>query len=88
MVLGINTADTKKKVVELLENNGVDFPNILDSTTEAQKAMMRFETLGGMSAVPMTYLIDRDGKVLKAWYGYQKEKTEKTIKELGLDGPR
>ena len=25
---------------------------------------------------------------MDAWYGYQKEKTEETIKELGLDDPR
>ena len=25
-----------------------------------------------MSGVPMNYIIDRDGKVVDAWYGYEK----------------
>ena len=60
------------------------FPNILDSSEAANQAMMQYETLGGMSAVPMTYIIDRDGKVVVAWYGYDPDATEKALKKLGL----
>ncbi|GAG97749.1 unnamed protein product [marine sediment metagenome] len=80
MVLGVNTADARDKVVEVLEQNGVDFPNILDTTTKAP--MAEYETLQGMSAVPMTYLIDREGKVMDAWYGYEKKKTAEAVKKL------
>ncbi len=45
--------------------------------------MAQYETLG-MSAVPMTYIIGRDGKVVDAWYGYDKDRTQKTLKKLGL----
>lgn len=45
---------------------------------------MRYETLAGMSAVPMTYLIDREGKVVEAWYGYELGRAEKALKKLGL----
>ena len=44
---------------------------------------MQYETLG-MSAVPMTYLIGRDGKVVEAWYGYTEGQTESALKKLGL----
>jgi peroxiredoxin len=46
--------------------------------------MTQYETLGGMSAVPMTYLIGRDGKVVDSWYGYRKGQTEEALKKLGL----
>ena len=85
MVLGVNTADAKDKVVDVVERNRVDFPNILDTKMEAVKAMMKYETLSGMSSVPMTYIIDREGKVMDAWYGYQKKKTEEAVKKLKLN---
>ena len=88
VVLGVNTADVKEIAAELLEQDGVSFPNILDTTMAAQMTMMKYETLGGMSAVPMTYLIDREGKVMHAWYGYDKEKAEEAVKELKLDEQR
>jgi peroxiredoxin len=35
-----------------------------------------------MSAVPMTYVIDREGKVVAAWYGFEEGDAEKASKEL------
>jgi peroxiredoxin len=37
-----------------------------------------------MSAVPMTYVIGRDGKVVDAWYGYEEDRAPKALKKLGL----
>ena len=34
--------------------------------------------------LPMTYIIGRDGKVVDAWYGYDKARTQKALKKLGL----
>ncbi len=45
---------------------------------------MQYETLSGMSAVPYTYVIDREGKVVSAWYGYEPSQTEKALKQLGF----
>ena len=84
VVLGVNTADDRKIALEHLKANGVTFPNILDSSEAANRAMMQYETLGGMSAVPMTYIIDRDGKVVAAWYGYDTGAAEKALEKLGL----
>ena len=67
-----------------LKANQVTFPNILDASDKANQAMMQYETFGGMSAVPMTYLIDRDGKVVDAWYGYEEARAEAALKKLGL----
>ena len=37
-----------------------------------------------MSAVPMTYVIGRDGKIVDAWYGYEAARTQQALKKLGL----
>ncbi len=84
VVLGVNTADDRKIALEYLKANEVTFPNVLDSSDAASQAMREYETLAGMSAVPMTYLIGRDGKVVEAWYGYQVGRAEKALKKLGL----
>ena len=60
------------------------FPNVLDASDAANRAVSQYETLGGMSAVPMTYVIDRDGKVVDAWYGYEEDRAQKALKKLGL----
>jgi peroxiredoxin len=84
VVLGVNVADSKDFVTEVLQQNQVTFPNIVDTSEHAWKAMEKFETLGGTSAVPMTYIIDREGKVMDAWYGDNKGKREAAIKRLNL----
>jgi peroxiredoxin len=84
VVLGVNTADNRKIALDYLKQNQVTFPNILDSSSAANRAMMAYETLGGMSAVPMTYLIGRDGKVVEAWYDYREGRAEKALKKLGF----
>jgi len=82
-VLGVNTADDRKIALEYLKANAVTFPNILDTSDTANRAVSHYETLG-MSAVPMTYVIDREGKVVDAWYGYEKDRTQRALKKLGL----
>lgn len=84
MVLGVNTADAREIALDYLKANKVTFPNVLDASDAANRAMMQYETLGGMSAVPMTYLIDREGKVVVAWYDYRQDQAEKALKKLGL----
>ncbi len=82
--MGVNTADDRKIAMEYLKQNNVTFPNALDATEAGWRAMAKYETLTGMSAVPMTYLIGRDGKVVEAWYDYRQGHAEKLLKDLGL----
>ena len=82
-MLGVNTADDRKIALEYLKANEVTFPNILDTSDTANRAVSQYETLG-MSAVPMTYVINREGKVVDAWYGYDKDHTQRALKKLGL----
>ena len=32
----------------------------------------------------MTYVINREGSVVDAWYGYEKDHTQRALKKLGL----
>ena len=84
VVLGVNTADDCKIALDYMKANEVTFPNILDASDAGYRAMSQYETLGGMSAVPMTYVIGRDGKVVDAWYGYEEGRTQKALKKLDL----
>ena len=70
--------------MDYLKANGATFPNVLDSSEAALRATGQYETLGGMSAVPMTYVIDRDGKVIVAWYGFDAAATKKALAKLGM----
>jgi len=49
----------------------VAFPHILDSSYATKKLV--FDGYNNRSqAVPLSYIIDREGKVVDAWYGYEK----------------
>ena len=69
LILGFNYADDKKIALEFMKENSATFPNILDSSEAATK--IQFEGYKG-SGVPLNYIIDKAGKVVDAWYGYQK----------------
>jgi len=86
VVLGFNRADDKTVAVEFLRENGATFPTILDTSQAAWKACAKFETLGGMSGVPLTYLIDREGKVADAWYGFDGDHSRgrQVLQRLGI----
>jgi len=84
VVLGLNPSDDRKIALDYLKANEVTFPNILDASEAAGRAVSQYETLLGMSAVPMTYVVDRDGKVVDAWYGYEEARAQKALKKLGL----
>jgi len=83
VVLGVNVSDDRKIALEYLKENKVSFPNILDTSDKSGQAMRQYETFG-WTAVPMTYIIGRDGKVVEAWYGYGEGRAEKALKKLGL----
>lgn len=85
MVLGVNTADDRQIALDYLKENHVTFPNALDASEHAWQAMMGYETLSSMSGVPLTYLIDREGKVVDAWYGYDEERDVKALRKVGLE---
>ena len=81
-MLGIDIDDEKDLVSQVLEQNRITFPNILDTSPAAEEAMKQYETLE-RSEVPLTYLIDREGKIMDAWYGYD-ESGQKLKDAVGM----
>jgi len=83
VVLGVNCSDKKQIAVDLLEKDSVTYPNIIDSSRTAQDVIHRGYR---MSGVPLNYIIDREGKVAAAWYGYSKKNRRgmKVLHELGV----
>jgi len=68
VILGFNCSDDKKIAVEFLRENSATFPTILDSSEAATRTGFGDYH---MSGVPLNYIIDREGKVVDAWYGYE-----------------
>ena len=54
--------------MDFMRANSATFPNILDSSGIAIKLMFKDYKSSG---VPLNYIIDREGKVADAWYGYE-----------------
>jgi hypothetical protein len=67
-ILGFNCSDDKQIAIEFLAENGATFPTILDASDEATKVGFQDYRISG---VPVNYIIDQEGKVVDAWYGYQ-----------------
>jgi peroxiredoxin len=83
VVLGLNCADKHEIAAALIRKDSVTYPNIVDSSEQARKVIYRGYR---MSGVPLNYVIDREGKVVAAWYGYGKRnpRAREVLKKLGF----
>ncbi len=68
VILGLNTSDDKQIALDFMRENGATFSNILDSSDAAVK--VSFQDYRN-SACPTNYLIDREGKIVEGWCGYE-----------------
>ena len=86
VILGCNASDDKQIALDFMHENGATFPCILDASEAAVKVSHQDYRSSG---VPLNYIIDRDGKIVDAWYGYEaghrraKRALQKTGGELG-----
>ena len=69
VILGFNSSDDKQIALEFLKENSATFPNIIDSSDAANK--IASDSYKG-SGVPLNYIIDKEGKIVDAWLGYEK----------------
>jgi hypothetical protein len=85
VVLGFDCSDDKQIALEMLRENDATFTNIIDSSEAALNVCFQDYQTKGASAVPMSYVIDRDGKVVEAWYGFDgdESKTKSVLKKAG-----
>ena len=86
-ILGFNSSDDKDIALEFLEENKATFPTIIDSSDAAVKTAYRDYRASG---VPLNYIIDKEGKVVDAWYGYEKghSRAKAALKKAGLKSTR
>ena len=68
VILGLNASDDKQIALDFMRDNGATFPTILDSSDAALKTSFQDYRASG---VPLNYIIDREGKIVDAWYGYE-----------------
>ncbi len=87
VVLGFNCSDDREIALEMLRGNGVTFPNVIDSSDTATKVCFQQYQGKWGSAVPMSYVIDREGKVVNAWYGYESghPKVKAFLEKMGIN---
>jgi peroxiredoxin len=72
MILGFNCFDDREIAMNFIRDNSVTFANILDSSYATKKLI--FDGYRNRSQIaPLSYIIDREGKVADAWYGYDKD---------------
>jgi hypothetical protein len=71
--------------LDFIRDNSVTFPNILDSSYATKKLV--FDGYNKRSqTVPLSYIIDRAGMVVDAWYGYEKghKRAITALEKLGI----
>ncbi|MDQ1001674.1 peroxiredoxin [Neobacillus niacini] len=70
-VLAVNVSESELAVNQFIERKGLDFPNVIDTDGQVQAAY-------GINPLPATFLIDKNGKVVKYHTG---QLTEATVAE-------
>ena len=83
VLLGFNASDDKNIAIGLLRDSKATFLTILDSSDTATKVQFRDYKASG---VPLNYVIDRQGKIVDVWYGYEEghKRALAALKKAGL----
>jgi peroxiredoxin/outer membrane lipoprotein-sorting protein len=86
VILGFNCADDKKIALEFLHENGATFPTILYDASDAAKKVRRDYKMSSGVPLNLNYIIDRQGKVVDTWYGYEEghARALAALKKAGL----
>ena len=70
-IVGFNCADSRETAEDFFSEFKTSYQTVLDNSAEAKEVFStRYQRIKGISAVPLNYIIDRDGKVFRAWYGF------------------
>jgi len=75
-VIGISTDDYSEKAMAYLLKSGVQFDNFIDRK-------LAWENMLGANRIPLTVLVDAEGRVLKKFYGSREWDSEKTLQLIG-----
>jgi len=75
-VIGISTDDYSRKAIAFLLKSGVKFDNFIDRK-------LAWENMLGANRLPLTLLIDAEGRVLKKIYGSREWDSSDALKFIG-----
>jgi len=75
-VIGISTDDDPEKAMAFLLKSGVQFANFIDRK-------LAWENMLGANRIPLTVLIDAEGRVLKKIYGSREWDSAKSLQLIG-----
>jgi peroxiredoxin len=83
VILGFNCADDKKIALDFMQENSATFPSVLDSSYAAKKVYFKDYRVKG---VPTNYIIDREGKIVESWLGYEEghKQAIEALEKLGV----
>jgi peroxiredoxin/outer membrane lipoprotein-sorting protein len=85
VIVGFNCWDDKQIALDFIRENSATFANVLDSSYATRKLV--FDGYNNRSQeVPLSYIIDREGKVADAWFGYEKghKRAIAALEKLGV----
>ena len=71
-VLAVNVGESNLAVKQFAKNHNLDFPIVIDKDGQVQSAY-------GIDPLPATFLIDKNGKVVKYYTG---QLSEDTVRDL------
>ncbi len=74
-LLGVNIDDDPRRAVAMAQELGVTFPVVFDNTKEVSK-------LYDVNAMPVTVLVDKEGRVRHVHHGYKPGYEEKYLNEV------
>jgi len=90
VIISINSSDDYNIALNFLKENNITYHNVVDASSNVQDLQHRvYEVSSGRTAVPMNYIIGRDGKIVEAWYGFDEDEEEESVlnklKPLGFE---
>jgi len=74
-LLGVNIDDDSRRAMQMVQELGVKFPVLFDENKEVSK-------LYEVEAMPVTVLVDREGRVRHVHHGYKPGYEEKYLTEI------
>lgn len=74
-LLGVNIDDDSRRAMEMIKELGVDFPVLFDESKEVSQ-------LYQVEAMPVTVLVDREGRVRHVHHGYKPGYEQKYLTEI------
>ncbi len=74
-LLGVNIDDDSRRAMQMVQELGVNFPVLFDKSKEVSK-------LYKIEAMPVTVLVDREGRIRHVHHGYKPGYEEKYLTEI------